>query len=237
MESFLLTRDDEVIRVLRRVLQDMGIALEVCTGAERAGEMLSHRKFDAVIIDCDDVHGAAAVLRNLRQNPSNRTSTAFAIINGITSVRGAFEMGANLALEKPLTLERARHSFRAAQGLMLQERRRFYRHAVDMAVTLSLQDQPDVFATAHNLSEGGMAIHVKQSLPPTKSFIKLRFVLPGTHDWMEILGTIAWADERGQAGIRFESLPYTTKEHLARWFAEKTGPGKVAHPPQKAGHR
>jgi hypothetical protein len=40
MESLLLSRDDEVIRVLRLVLQDMGIEVEVCTGAERAEQEL-----------------------------------------------------------------------------------------------------------------------------------------------------------------------------------------------------
>jgi CheY-like chemotaxis protein len=238
MESLLLSRDDEVIRVLRLVLQDMGIEVEVCTGAERAQQELARRKYDAVIIDCDDVHGATDILSSLRKTPSNKTSTAFAIINGITSVRAAFEMGANLALEKPISLERAKHSFRAAHGLMLQERRRYYRHAVDMAVTVCLEGRPDIFATANNLSEGGMAVHVKQSLPASKGMAKLKFVLPGTHDWIEVYGTVAWADEQGEAGLRFENLPYTVKERLGRWFAEKADPKKPApHQAQRPGRR
>ncbi len=235
MESFLLSRDDAVIRVMRRVLQDMGIEVEVCTGAEQAYETLSHRKFDAVIIDCDDMFGASDVLRNVRQMRSNKTSTSFAIINGITSVRTAFEMGANLAMEKPITVERARRSLLAAHGLMYQQRRRFYRYPVDIAVTLSFEGRADVFATGHSMSEAGMALHVKQSLPASQPRVTLKFVLPGTHDWMEVLGTVAWADERGQAGVRFENLPYTVKEHLARWFAEKTDPKKALPRPPARG--
>src|SRR5512141_1604685 len=98
LQSLLLSRDDDVIRVLRRVLNDLEIEVEVCTLPDKAAEQLKLKKWDAIIIDCDDVHGAVDVLRTLRQLPSNKTSTAFAIINGVTSVRTAFEMGANLAL-------------------------------------------------------------------------------------------------------------------------------------------
>ncbi len=141
LQSLLLSRDDDVIRVLRRVLNDMEIEVEVCTGSDRASEELARHKYDAVIIDCDDVHGAVDVLRSLRKTRSNKTSTAFALVNGITTLRGAFELGANLALEKPITADRAKHSFRAVHGMMLQERRRYYRHDVDIAVTVRFEDK------------------------------------------------------------------------------------------------
>jgi CheY-like chemotaxis protein len=226
LQSLLLSRDDDVIRVLRRVLSDLEIEVEVCTGSEKAAAELARRKWDAIIIDCDDVHGALDVLRAVRQTPSNKTSTAFAIINGITSVRNAFELGANLALEKPLTADRAKHSFRAVQGMMLQERRRYFRHPVDMAVTLKFEDKDkhrhqEVLAIGVNLSEGGMAVKLKSSVPETKAMATVHFLLPGTHNWIEISGTVAWVDGEGQAGIRFDNPPFAVKEKLARWFNEK----------------
>ncbi len=235
LQSLLLSCDDEVIRVLRRVLNDLEIEVEVCTGPEKASEQLKRRKWDAIIIDCDDVHGAVDVLRSVRQTPSNKTSTAFAIINGITSVRTAFEMGANLALEKPLTADRAKHSFRAVHGMMLAERRRYYRHPVDMAVTLKFEDKDknrhyEVLGTAVNLSEGGMAVKLKSSPPDTKAMATLHFVLPGTHNWIETSGSIAWFDGEWQAGIRFENPPFTVKENLARWFNQKIQPEKKPAP-------
>ena len=231
LQSLLLSRDDDVIRILRRVLNDLEIEVEVCTVPDKAAEELSRRTWDAIIIDCDDCHGALDVLRSVRKMASNKTSTAFAIINGITSVRNAFEMGANLALEKPITADRALHSFRAVHGMMLAERRRYYRHPVDMAVTLRYEDKDkrdkhEVLATAINLSEGGMAVKLKSMPPDTKAVATLHFVLPGTSDWIETNGTIAWADGEGQAGIRFENPPFAVKEHLARWFNQKLGGDK-----------
>ena len=236
LQSLLLSRDDDVIRILRRVLNDLEIEVEVCTVPDKAAAELKRRKWDAIIIDCDDCHGALDVLRSVRQGTANKTSTAFAIINGITSVRNAFEMGANLALEKPITADRALHSFRAVHGMMLAERRRYYRHPVDMAVTLryeskETQRSQEVLATAINLSEGGMAVKLKSMPPDTKAVATIKFVLPGTSTWIETNGTIAWADGEAQAGIRFENPAFAVKEHLARWFNQKMGIDKKPEKP------
>ena len=239
LQSLLLSRHDDVIRVLRRVLNDLEIEVEVCTVPDKAIEELARRKWDAIIIDCDDCHGALDVLRSVRQLASNKTSTAFAIINGITSVRNAFEMGANLALEKPITADRALHSFRAVHGMMLAERRRYYRHPVDMAVTLRYEDkekqrQHEVLATAINLSEGGMAVKLKSMPSDTKAVATIKFVLPGTSSWIETNGTIAWVDGESQAGIRFENPPFTVKELMAKWFNQKAAGDKKPVKPEPA---
>lgn len=229
LQSLLLSRDDQVIRVLRRVLNDMEIELEVFTASEKASPELARRKFDAIIVDCDDLHGAAEVLRSVRELQSNRSSTTFAIINGVTSVRQAFAMGANLALEKPITVDRARHSFRAAHGLMLQERRRYFRHEVEMAVSLRFQENNssrEVLATGFNLSEGGMALHLKSSLPVKHGMAEMKFVLPGTHNWMELHGSVAWADGQGNAGVRFENVPHVLRDHLDSWLRGRNDEGK-----------
>jgi CheY-like chemotaxis protein len=244
LQSLLLSRDDDVIRVLRRVLNDLEIDVEVCQAPDTAGEQLARHKWDAIIIDCDDVHGAVDILRTVRRTPSNKTSVTFAITNGITSVRNAFELGANVALEKPLTPDRALHSFRAAYGMILAERRRYYRHPVSIAVTIKFEDKDggrtqELLADAVNISEGGMAVKLKSAPPQTKAIGTLHFMLPGTKTWIETHGTIAWADAEGLAGIRFENPPYSVKDHLARFFNQVMGikeekkPAKPALPEKK----
>jgi len=223
LRCLLLTRDDSVIRVLQRVLEDLEVGVDVCTGADKAAEELERRKYDAVMIDCDDVHNAITVLCSVRLTPSNKSSTVFAIVNGITTVTSAIELGANLALEKPISESKARHALKAAHGLMLQERRRYYLHEVDVAVTLRFEDKDagthrDVLATGINLSSGGMAVKVKSTLPGEFRRALVKFIVPGTHDWIEIMGTIAWADELGHAGIRFENVPYTLRERFDKFF-------------------
>lgn len=239
LHCLLLTQDDQVIRVLRKVLEDLEIGVDVFTGADKAAERLEQCKYDAVLIDCDDVHNAITVLCSVRFTPSNKSSTVFAIVNGITTPTSAIELGANLALEKPINEHIARHAFRTAHALMLQEHRRYYRHPIDIAVTLRFEDKDkgtrrEVLATGVNMSEGGMALKVKAPLPPEFRITQLRFVLPGSQDWIEIMGSIAWADEQGNAGIRFEKMPFTLRDRLDKFLREaenkekQTPPSKVS---------
>lgn len=238
LECLLLTRDDGVIRVLRRVLDEFEISLHVFTGADKAAEEMERRKFDAILIDCDDVHNAVTVLVSVRLTPSNKTSTVFAIVNGITTPTSAIDLGANLALEKPLDDYKARHALKSVHSLMMHERRRYYRQEVEIAVTLRFEDKEkkshrDVMATAVNLSEGGMAVKLKSSLPHGQRSAILKFVIPGGQDWVEILGSVAWADETGNAGLAFEKVPFTLRDRLAKFIAD-ADKQKKQHAPEKS---
>src|SRR5437762_2018978 len=116
LKALLLSRDQEVVRVMRRALETVSIGAEVVTASEQAGESINRQKFDAVLIDVDDVHEGPTVIPKLRSGKSNQRSIVFAITNGITTVKTAFDMGANFVLGKPVSFERATRSLRAAHG-------------------------------------------------------------------------------------------------------------------------
>src|SRR5208282_4941114 len=99
LASLLLSRDAEVIRVLRPTLEKLSIEVEFCRDAKKASEILISEKFDAVIVDCDDLQGGLEVLQCLRATPSNRSSVTFAVLNGKkTTTQEAFGMGVNFVL-------------------------------------------------------------------------------------------------------------------------------------------
>ena len=123
-------------------------------------DLLAKRKFDAVIIDCDDLQNGFDLLESLRQTQSNAKSVSFAVVNGKTTTQQAFQSGANFVLQKPLTLLHASRCFNAALNFMVRERRRYFRHPVDMPLRISLPHNQEMTATATNVSEGGMAIRV-----------------------------------------------------------------------------
>src|ERR1700746_4146345 len=103
LESLLVSRDAEVVRILRPTLEKLQIEVEVSNAAKSGADVLSSSKFDAVIVDCDDLQGGVDILRSLRNTPSNKSSVSFAILNGKTTPQQAFEMGANFVLQKPVT--------------------------------------------------------------------------------------------------------------------------------------
>ena len=150
LESLLLSQDEELVRVLRPTLEQMSIDVELCHEARTGADILISDKFDAVIVDCDDLNGGLAVLQGLRNTPSNKNSVAFAILNGKrTTTQEAFGMGANFVLQKPISSLNASRCFHAALNFMLKERRRYFRQPVKMQVKLSLDDK-SIIATSTN---------------------------------------------------------------------------------------
>src|ERR1039458_2842307 len=157
LESLLLSRDAEVVRVLRPTLEKLSIDVEICQEAKMASEILISEKFDAVIVDCDDLQGGLEVLQCLRATPSNRNSVAFAVLNGKkTTTQEAFSMGVNFVLQKPISTLNASRCFHAALSFMEREQRRYFRHPVKMLVRVVL-DEKELKATSTNVSERGKA--------------------------------------------------------------------------------
>ena len=220
MNSLILSRDAQTIGVLRRVLGDNGISIEACTGSEQFNEMIGSRKFDAVFVDCDDVAGATETLRQMRAVPSNRKTIGFAIVNGVTTLQEAFEMGANFVLDKPLAAERLARSLRAAQGLMAHERRRYYRHPAATSVHITLgTDTDEHLGTTVNLSEGGFAVMLKAKTGIGMP-LRFRFKLPETRTWIEGKGEIAWM-AGGLSGVKFGVMPENLRTELKNWLEKK----------------
>src|SRR5271167_436444 len=160
LESLLLSRDAEVVRILRPTLEKLSIEVEVCQEAKKASEILISEKFDAVIVDCDDLPGGVEILEGLRATPSNKSSVTFAIVNGKkTTTQQAFGMGVNFVLHKPLSVLNASRCFNAALNFMLRERRRYFRHPIKMPVRILLGDK-EMKGHSTNISEGGIAIQL-----------------------------------------------------------------------------
>ena len=217
LRSLLLSQDPDLVDILHMALDDLGIGVEVYSTSPWAGEDIIDHRFDAVIIDFD-VPGADDFLRGVRKSPSNTHSLTFAIVNPDTGVASAFAMGANLALQKPITLESARNSLRAAYGLIMQERRRYFRYPVETIVILSPDENTTIVGTTMNISEGGMALKCDRELQ-MNGVVRLKFSLPAIKGELDARATVVWTDPIGRAGIRFEKLSNVAREKLAEWLA------------------
>jgi DNA-binding response OmpR family regulator len=220
LDSLLISRDAALLGVLRPALEKISVDVQVCAGAQLGGDLLAKRKFDAVIIDCDDLHNGFELMRGLRQTQSNARSVAFAVVNGKTTTQEAFQSGANFVLQKPLTPLHAARCFNAALNFMVRERRRYFRHPVDMPLRISLPTNQELTATATNVSEGGMAIRIlgKVSKDVRAQF---RFTLPGVNITLDLKGEVAWADGTGHAGIRFVEVPQSSQYQLEKWLTDR----------------
>jgi CheY-like chemotaxis protein len=220
LESLLLSRDAELVSVIRPTLEKLAIEVEICQEAKAATTILVAEKFDAVIVDCDDLRGGLEVLQGLRTTPSNRNSVTFAILNGKkTTTQEAFGMGANFVLQKPISALNASRCFNAALNFMVRERRRYFRQPVKMMVQVIHGDK-EQRATSTNVSEGGIAVMLREPLPKGAT-PHLKFSLPEADLHMDVEAEVAWADSKGHAGFRFQNVPKSSQDLLEKWLDER----------------
>lgn len=221
LQALLLSNDPEVHRTIRRVLDAANIDLDLSNNAEQARHILLRRKYDALLVDCDDMPHGPQVLKELRLGKSNKSCIAFAVVNGKTNIQQAFEMGANFVLDKPIALDRATRSVRAAQGLIMRERRRYHRHLVKATGAILVDQGAELPLNITNISQGGISIECSRRLDEGGA-ARVRLQLPGTKRSLDIKGEVAWSTPEGRAGIRFQVLSAEAKKELDIWL-EKRG--------------
>jgi CheY-like chemotaxis protein len=231
LKCLLLCSDDKIVRVLRRVLSDLEIAVEHCTEADSAVRKLTRQRFEAVIVDCTDEKVASLVLRSARSAPCNKRAVAVAIVDGQNALRSAFELGAHFVLYKPVSSERAKASFRAARALMKCERRRNTRFPIQIPVTLVAADESGQQNTVStDLSEGGMALQQFRR-PKNATRVRVQFTLPGTETRIDCAGEFAWENAGRQSGVRFVDLSTQNREQLNTWLQKHSPEMETDDPP------
>ena len=230
LKSLLLCSDEKIVRVLRRVLGDLDIAVDLCSNSDAALRKLTRQRFEAIIVDIVD-DGASDVLRSARNAPCNKQAVAVAIVDPIIGLKAVFEIGAHFVLYKPVSSERAKSSFRAARALMKSERRRNTRVGVQIPVVMrNLSGGANIRVTTTDLSEGGMAVSVAGQRRPTGRW-QIVFTLPGTGASLEIPAEFAWEGTGSQAGLRFQQMPPDVTRHLREWLKQNSPDAEQDDPP------
>ena len=220
LEALILSKDENALRVLRRIFADIGIETKTMISSGEALQALARHKYDAVVVDCDDVPDGRDVLEALRTGKSNRSAIAFALLNGGTTVKQANALGANFVLDKPLLMDRVSRAVRAAHGLIMRERRRYYRHELNISMNVTSGPR-EVGATLINMSEGGCAIR-PAATAVFAGLVSFKFTLP--HTTIPILGNgeVCWNKPDGTVGIHFIQIDTRSKTTFDSWLIEHT---------------
>ena len=220
LEGLVIADDLEVVNVFSRSLNDIGLGVEAHPDPESAVSALSRKKFDVVIVDCVSGAKRAEILKTVRWLPSNNKAVVVALAAGGASMREAFASGADFVLSKPVQQEQATRTLWAGYASMLRERRRYFRHRLDVPAEVQLESGEKTPARTLNVSESGLAIHVKLALLAGQK-MSFSFTLPDTNLLISGWGQIVWTDARGQAGIHFEEVKPQALQELRNWLALK----------------
>lgn len=219
MATALVISDDEAtIRQLTESMQQFAISAEVCRDAGFALQSLNRRHYEAVVVDLK-MYQAKEMMERVRFSPSNQTATTFAITDGPESVSG-FSTGANFVLERPLSEESLNRSLRAAYGIIMRERRRYFRCPVNIPVAVRNQDGLETQYQTINISESGIAINIPAPMKAGTE-VAVQFTLPANPTRFVIQAKICWSDPTGRTGLQFLSLVVPQKTELQGWLSHR----------------
>ena len=217
LTSLVVCAHDPTMEVLRHVLEQLGFSVEHSSTTSQALERLSQSRFDTVVIDCEDESSAIGVLQTVRAGADKASLLAVALVQNGNDVRRLFAEGVNFVLYKPVSEDRASSSFRAARSLIQRERRRNNRVSVQASATLDYANVENVPATLIDLSDEGTAIQSDQKLPPDCR-VYFQFALPGHTSLIRLSGEVVWRDSDGRVGMRFVTVPTSSRRVLSNWL-------------------
>jgi CheY-like chemotaxis protein len=216
--ALLVSADPVTIQQFSYALQQLSISSDVCQEVPAAIRLLKYRKFDAVIVDLQLGDQSGMILDEVRLSPSNRTAVTF-VISSNDGEATAFRKKSQFLLQRPLSRESIRRTLKPAFGLILRERRRYFRCPVSVPVSIRRRTMPLVRCDTVNISEGGMAVSTPVPLSPGEN-AQVQFTLPDHEAPFLAESRICWL-KTGHLGVRFVSLSQRHKSELQGWLSRK----------------
>jgi len=183
--------------VLREVLHELHVEIEVCATAAAAGGVLVKRPVDAVLLDGDLV-GALDMIDALARKVGAQQPRIIAILGGKENAHRAFEIGAHFILYKPISRDRTLVSLEYAFRSAGKDRRSGDRRGVYLNTTASSPAADAVPVALFNLSPTGAAVRAKKRLTPD-SKLYFEFQIPGQKATVRLSGNVVWQDVQGRA--------------------------------------
>ena len=233
--ALLVSADPATIQQFSLALRDLSISPDACLDAASAGLLLKSRKFDAVIVDLKLGGQSGQILDEVHLSPSNRTAVTFGISDNDAEATASFRKKSQFVFDRPCSPQSIHKTLKPAYGLILRERRRYFRHPVSIRVTIQRENKDELRCTSVNISGGGMAVGTAALLQPGEN-VQVQFSLPDHELPFLAQSTICWS-KAGHFGIRFLSVSDENKSQLQSWLSDKleeTLPESVAKQFRKA---
>jgi len=217
--SLIVSNDAESRDVLKTALDGARVKCEFCESPLQGERLLASRKYDLIFYDEELAAELQFALKASRLSELNRSTILFAMI-GEKSAAAPAELGANLVLRRPLSVELVARNLEAVKGFVAREQRRHLRHNVELPVRIIPSPRQVFDCAAQNISEGGICCHPSRELNP-KQLVSVHFELPEVQHLFEAKAQIVWVSKDGRAGIQFMQLQEPHPNKLRGWLRTK----------------
>lgn len=218
VRALVVATDNITASMIRRAMNSVGVTPDENVKLEDVLGRARRQRFEAIVLDLT-VAGTRELLGKLRSEPATKSAVLFALVDGKNTMREAFQLGATFVLEKPLALDRTLRCFRAAYGLIVGERRRYYRHRIAVPVAVVRSGGDPVTGYSIDVSTGGMLMELATPVAEDAQ-LKIQFGLPEVEDKVGAAAEVIWS-KSGKIGIRFTRFSKGSKECLSTWLGRQ----------------
>lgn len=225
MQKNILIIDDEqiVLKTISRFLESRGYGVEVAQSGREALEKVQREKFDLILSDVrmPDMNGIET-LKSIREKyqRENNYKVPTVVITGYSSDEAqdqAAELGAVDFLYKPFELDEFYSIIKKNLETKPVYRRAHPRVSIPFPVTLEVKVADDsdtpikMSGETLNLSEGGLCIVTKKSLP-IHSSVKIKIDITSSKSALEADAAIVWIDYKKEKDSFYYGLKFSNIE-------------------------
>lgn len=221
LEFLLVSSDHKTLKIVQTAINQLRANLGCTTTTDAARNYLGSHKVDGVILDIAD-DSALDLIAAIRHGTNHR-AFIFACVGEKASTTEGLKIGANVVLRKPLSQEAILSNIRTFKGIILAERRRFFRHTVTLPISLVV-DNNESGGMVEDISEAGMAIRLSRSLAVATA-VGFSFNLPfGPR--IQGHAKVAWSNRDGLTGLEYLFMEDEGKQKLQSWLSSRRGTGR-----------
>jgi CheY-like chemotaxis protein len=222
MKILLVDDEPEVCRLVKTMVEPLGVEVRTSSDSQEAAIILANEKFDGIMLDIAmPKMDGFELTRRIRSTPPNQQAPIIMItgFDDVDTIRRAFEAGATFFIGKPFSREKVYAIFRTARGAMLAERRRCAHVPYRTSVTC-VREGERFNATSISIGEGGMEVE-SSGTAQVDDVLALEFNMPDLKKPIKVTGKIRVKEASGRTSIDFVDARDAGRDVIREYIHDK----------------